>query len=285
MWTKRGNTNVDDVYAGNHDFFRKVILPDGKMSEIMERKWESVQQEYPHTTRKKFDEFWSRVWSSWVREKKKLATRKVNQVRKKSNKRKEAKASLRTSHDSPLGPSNLATTATNRIMPPQNPTESPQSPPIASVVDHSKQSMTDIIVKTSQKVRADTSTASNLPLLPPSESITPQAWPADTPSSDSSAVTPRKRSYDEMFASASIGSLRTAPTEFGGNSEVAGFLAKQLKDNLVKGCLSRRAVLKVLEDLEMDDFFNPQDSGAASDSMIQGKISPRHNNNSRNARE
>jgi hypothetical protein len=189
MWSKRGNTNLDDVYAGNLDLVREVIIKDDKVSEIMERKWESVQQEYPHATRNKFEEFWSRLWSSWVCEKKKLATRKVNQLRRKST-RKARKASSDSSDDSPVGPSKPATTPTNRIMPPQNPTESPQSPPIASVVDQSKESMTDIIVKTSQKVRADTSTASNFSLLPPSDSITPQAWPADTPSSDSSAVTP-----------------------------------------------------------------------------------------------
>jgi hypothetical protein len=284
MWAKRGNTNVDEVYAGNLDFVRQVIMKDDKVCEIMERKWESVQQEYPHSTRKKFEEFWTRLWSSWVREKKKLATRKVNEVRKKS-KRKERNAPSCASGDSPGGHSNPATTPSNRTMPPQNPTQSPQSPPIASVVEHNNESMTEIIVKTSQKVRAETPTASNFPLLPPSDSITPKARSADTPSSDSSALTPCKRSYDEMFASTSIGSLRTAPTEFVGNSEVAGFLAKQLKDNLVKGCLSRRAVLKVLEDLEMDEFFNLEESGQATDRMIEGIIFPRHNTNSRNTRQ
>src|SRR5256885_1395037 len=98
MWAKRGNTNTDEIYSGNHDFARQVILTDDKVRDVMERKWQTVRQQHSQTTRRKYEEWTSRLWSSWVREKKKLATRKISEVRRKA-KRMETKVVLSTSDD------------------------------------------------------------------------------------------------------------------------------------------------------------------------------------------
>jgi hypothetical protein len=84
-----------------------------------------------------------------------------------------------------------------------------------------------------------------------------------------------------MF-SPSIGSTSTFQRDFGRRLDVGNFLAKQLKEHLVQGLLSRAAVLKVLEDLEMDEFLQSDESGReTANSIVQGMRSSPHNNNRR----
>jgi hypothetical protein len=187
MWTKRGNTHTDEEYTGNIDFVRQVILGDEKVREVKERKWEMIQQEYPHSTTKKFDEFWNWLWSSWVQEKKKLATHKVKEMRRK-NKLKEKKASSQPSDDSAVRPSIPTTAPNNRIMPLHDSTSSPQMPLSGSTFDNHND---EIIVETSPKPRATTpTTASICPLLPLNSITTPKSTPAATlGSEESSSIT------------------------------------------------------------------------------------------------
>jgi len=98
---------------------------------------------------------------------------------------------------------------------------------------------------------------------------------ANSPSSESWSLTPRKRCHQEMLALSSSNSYWASQSEFAGNSDVECFLAKQLKNNLIKGCILRTTVLKVLKDLEIDEYLNPEDS--MSMNGIVGIAAPRHN--------
>jgi hypothetical protein len=52
------------------------------------------------------------------------------------------------------------------------------------------------------------------------------------------------------------------------HSDVESFLAKQRKDNLAKGCLSRAAVLNVLEELEMQNYLNIEDDSMSTETIM-----------------
>ena len=276
IWTKRGNTHIDEEYAGNNDFVRQVVLDNEKLLELKQRKWDLVQQGYPYSTTKKFEEFWNRVWSCWVREKKKLATRKVKEVRRK-NKRKEKQASSLPSDESAVR-SSIPITAPSipiRSNPP-DPTTSPQMPPFGPNFNNND-CLDEIVVQTSHKPRTTTPlAASKSPLLPPISITTPKSTPTATPGSvESSSTASRKRSYDETF-SPSIGPTTAWERYFRRKVDVGNFLAQQLKEHLVQGLLSRRAVIQVLEDTEMLQFLQSDESGrATADSIVQG-INPLH---------
>src|SRR5579859_4598497 len=112
MWTKRAkNSDTEEEYAGNADFVRQEILPDDKVLELKQEKWVGIQQQYPNATTKSFEEFWKRLWNSWVREKKKLATRQVNETRRK-HRQKPTKTPAHPSDDSPIR-SSISTAAPN----------------------------------------------------------------------------------------------------------------------------------------------------------------------------
>ena len=229
----------------------------------MERKWQTVRQQHPQTTRRKYEEWTSRLWSSWVREKKKLATRKIKEVRRKA-KRMETKVLSSTSDDPTAAelPSSDLTVAVATT--PLKPRQSPRHqlpPPGNDDDDNDSSSMLDIIPETpSPKQNIKARRSSSIfpgPLLPP-HSITSAS---NSPSTPSTSLTPRKRSHHEM-------TTRTSESQFAGNSAVECFLAKQLKDNLAKGCLSRTAVLNVLKELEMENYLNNEDDSMSIEMMV-----------------
>lgn len=213
VWVRRGNTNNDEQYSGNRDFTRQAILSDEGVRKLMDHKWQTLRRTHPQTTRNQFDQWTTRLWNSWVREKKKLAMRKVTEVRRRPQRNRRIET------------------------PPMKPDQDYESPSMLDTVTPDTPSLI-------QNVKARVRTASILPapLLPPA-TITSKP---SSPSTRSTSVTPRKRSHDELSAS------RPSPVRYECTSEIERFLTKQLKDNLIQGSLSPAAVLSVLEECEID---------------------------------
>ena len=215
-----------------------------------------------------------------------MSTRKVNQKRRK-HRQTEKNRPARPSEDSLVRNSISTTAPNNPNMPPHDSTSSPQMPPSAPTFANHNESLGEIVVAKSPKPRATTpTTATIFPLLPPNSITTPKATASASPGSgESSSTASHKRSYDEMF-SPSIGSTSTFQAQFGRKLHVGNFLARQLKEHLEQGLLSKMAVLNVLEDLEMNEFLQSDDSGrATADSIVQGIIYSPHNNNTRYTRK
>ena len=84
QWAKRGNTHTDATYSGNQDFVKNVTLKDHTIAAEIEKHRRAVFEIYPRTSRSKeqYADFMNRLWSAWVREKKKNAVRMVSEVRR-----------------------------------------------------------------------------------------------------------------------------------------------------------------------------------------------------------
>lgn len=140
--------------------------------------------------------------------------------------------------------------------------------------------MLDIIQTSSptQHIKAPPASSTFLALLPPDSIIsdfTSFAAVANSPSTESSSLSPGKRPRDEMFASLSANSLRASQSLLARNSDIERFLANQLAENLAKGYMSRATILKVLDEPEMpvENYLNMDDSMSIDRDIIFGTTS------------
>jgi len=251
------------------------VLGDAEVSAVLEAKWLSEKARYPQITKKKDTEWSNRLWGVWVREKKKTATRKITEVRRKV-KQIDRKPALFKSEDSsaPAPPtSDITATMTPRkhIMSSKQTTGPQLQPPSNKTNNDDDSSMSDISPETpssGQRIKSPLESSMIAPLLPPdpiTSKFTPLGGSDYSPSSESSSLTPRKRRHQEMLALSSGHSHRVSRSEFAGNSDIECFLAKQLKDNLIRGCLSRNAILKVLEEFEISEYLKSDETMSMDD--------------------
>lgn len=63
LWTKRGDTKLDEQFTGNVDFVKSAVLSKGKVRDFMEDMWAKIIVTHPQTTRHYFDEFATNLWT------------------------------------------------------------------------------------------------------------------------------------------------------------------------------------------------------------------------------
>lgn len=196
----------------------------------MEKHRRAVFEIFPRSPRseEEYTDFMNRLWSAWVREKKKNAVRKVSEVCRRPQENYSAAVSTPAARSSnPSSTNNVPNHLATPLSPPLpafTEGQSPLLPPLQIATPRSRRRVSSAVIATPSKILSDTSSTSSL--------------------------TPRKRSIDDSVHGDTSHGLPTS------SAIIQNVLASNLADYLRKGLLSRQAVLDVLDEFAMEEYLH-----------------------------